>query len=504
MCSFRAFECDQVGEVAYLKADYSVVCASSGDSAQSRRSDHAIIQAVAVIAILLYPVGVRVRREFEHTVLNKRWRRLASLQIPRVTQIPVAYARLLYQVRTEVLRSEHSPLSSALHFLHGPFKPVYFWWELVLVAQKLLIVGFLVLEPFQPGSFIQLMLGLSVAFTFTVVQKQVQPYLSRQDNILATICGVSVFSFFLGAVLYRFHELTSDFDAVSAQLTSSWASKRFTLSPGLISILMIASLFGSVVTMILLQCLELFTPDHAEIFRWKLDGSQVVPPLLAADQFHCFLSHSTPRELSPPANAESRSRTADARPTCVADWATGQDQARTIKAQFASLCPGLRVWLGEHSLDTQYCRVCKQSPCPLDNALALAIDVDNMRSKAGTSSTDKASFEKLIDGVQVMVAILTGSISDGEELSDYFKSVPCQHELSRAQENGTPIVYVLESARVPDADPHTRTQAPGPSLTPETNASADSVHFRRSRRAARRYFVGCTPAGLPTTPAPGV
>ena len=46
------------------------------------------------------------------------------------------------------------------------------------------------------------------------------------------------------------------------------------------------------------------------------------------------------------------------------NWASGQDQARSIKAQLTSLCPGLKVWL----------------------------DVDNMRTKAGTSATDKESF----------------------------------------------------------------------------------------------------------------
>ena len=69
-----------------------------------------------------------------------------------------------------------------------------------------------------------------------------------------------------------------------------------------------------------------------------------------------------------------------------------------------------------------------------------------MRSKAGTSATDKASFERLIDGIEVMVAILTGSIRRGEEYSDYFMSVPCQHELNRALDNRTPVVFVLESA----------------------------------------------------------
>ena len=83
--------------------------------------------------------------------------------------------------------------------------------------------------------------------------------------------------------------------------------------------------------------------------------------------------------------------------------------------------------------------------CSAPNACSVPIDVDNMRYKAGTSATDKASFEKLIDGIQVMVAILTGSVQDGLEVSDYFKSVPCQHELGRAQENGTPVIFVLES-----------------------------------------------------------
>ena len=99
------------------------------------------------------------------------------------------------------------------------------------------------------------------------------------------------------------------------------------------------------------------------------------------------------------------------------NWASGQDQARSIKAQLTSLCPGLKVWL----------------------------DVDNMRTKAGTSATDKESFEKLINGVQVMTAILAGSVREGKEYSDYFRSVPCQHELGRAIQNNTPVVFVIET-----------------------------------------------------------
>ena len=90
----------------------------------------------------------------------------------------------------------------------------------------------------------------------------------------------------------------------------------------------------------------------------------------------------------------------------------------------------------------QWAYTCDATPLPLH------VDVDNMRSKAGTNATDKASFERLIDGIEVMVAILTGSVRRGEEYSDYFMSTPCLHELNRARENGMPVVFILESAPV--------------------------------------------------------
>ena len=249
--AFQAFPVDQIGEVAYMKADYRVIGGSP---------KHSDIKRWAYLAILLYPLG-----------------------------IPSLYGYMLYKVRRVLLKHERSPLSTALDFLHQPFKPQFFWWELVLVAQKLIIVGFFVLEPFQPGSFTQLLLGMAVAFIFMIIQMQAQPYRSRQDNLLATVCGISLFSFFLGATLFRFHKLTSEFDTVSNQLTSRWASRRFTFNINLISVLMVASLFSSMATLILL---EVLAPARVDFFRWKSDGSPVVPHALAADRFHTFLSHN--------------------------------------------------------------------------------------------------------------------------------------------------------------------------------------------------------------------
>ena len=173
----------------------------------------------------------------------------------------------------------------------------------------------------------QLMLGLSVTFTFFVVQIQAQPYKRRRDNILATSCALCMCSFFFGALLYRFHELTSEFDTVSSQLTSNWASKRFTFSFEFISVLMIVGVFGKLAVLIGLECLELLRPSNNQVLRLLyLETREEVPappefmqnarllekmingylyqkdlsgnviaaaaPLPTAGPFHCFLSHS--------------------------------------------------------------------------------------------------------------------------------------------------------------------------------------------------------------------
>ena len=250
--AFQAFPVEELGDTAYMKADYRV---------QSGSPKHTEIKRWAYLAILLYPVG-----------------------------IPFLYGYMLYKVRYTLLNRERSPLSSALAFLHEPFKPPYFWWELVLVAQKLITVGFLALDVFwPPGSFVQLLLGMTVSFVFMTVQMQVQPYWRRQDNVLATVCSTSLFSFFVGATLFRFHRLTTDFEGVRDQLTSRWATQHFTFSINSISILMVASLVASLATLILL---ELFAPTYVEFFHWNMNSAPVVPRALPEGQFHTFLSHN--------------------------------------------------------------------------------------------------------------------------------------------------------------------------------------------------------------------
>ena len=125
-----------------------------------------------------------------------------------------------------------------------------------------------------------------------------------------------------------------------------------------------------------------------------------------------------------------------------------------------------------------------------------------MRSKAGTKATDKASFEDVIDGVEVMVAILTGSIRRGEEFSNYFMSGPCQYELSRAQENSTPVVFILESAPELQLEPAKSLPSHcGLAFRCVPPALIPFVLNGHSRFAAWRHLARSSSARVSSTPA---
>ena len=145
------------------------------------------------------------------------------------------------------------------------------------------------------------------------------------------------------------------------------------------------------------------------VLRWRRDASPVQARPLLTGRSHCFISHN---------------------------WLTGQDQSRTIKSALCGLVPSLRVWL----------------------------DVDDMRSKAGTKATNTSNFGAVIDTTETMIAFMSGSRKRSSvshtlsktpkspstsgvasERSDYFCSPPCQQELRRAMSTKTPIVWVYET-----------------------------------------------------------
>ena len=117
---------------AYLKADVDVRCGSD---------EHGTTQATAWVAILLYAFGM--------IALN---------------------GSLLFLARHAISTGRHvTSLSRAIRFLHSEFEPRFFWWELVEMLRRLVLVGLMVL---MQGSTMQLLAGILFSLVFLLLQVQ--------------------------------------------------------------------------------------------------------------------------------------------------------------------------------------------------------------------------------------------------------------------------------------------------------------------------------------------
>ena len=89
--AFDAFSCYQFEDTQWLKADVSIQC-------HTAKHDEAI--ALAVITIIVYPVGLLV-----------------------------LFAGLLFCARRAITSNRPTPLSKATSFLHREYETNIFWWE---------------------------------------------------------------------------------------------------------------------------------------------------------------------------------------------------------------------------------------------------------------------------------------------------------------------------------------------------------------------------------------
>ena len=143
--AFRAFEeceewrVDEHGSTQRYLLSYSKNYAIECPSDELTR-----VQGLAWCAIILYPVGVLV---------------LCTL--------------LLFSTRQRLLLEDHNTFSQALGFMHSSFVPHYFFFDLMEMAKKLLLVGFASL--ISPGSLEQIVIGVLISLLFLVLHLQAYP-----------------------------------------------------------------------------------------------------------------------------------------------------------------------------------------------------------------------------------------------------------------------------------------------------------------------------------------
>jgi hypothetical protein len=341
--AFAAFSCFQFEDGrGWLIADVSIECYTSA---------HDAIKAWAVLAILAYPIGL--------FVLN---------------------GTLLYCARAAIQTSTPTPLSAAVVFLFREYNVSYFWWELMEMGRRFLLVGLFIVVPFPQGTIMQCALAVFVAIIYLLFQVQAMPFQRTDDNYLALCASVSIVALLLCTTFFKFATFTELPDVQA--LMSLEQQVDFRVDDLLVMGIFVGCTFGALLFSLLLVLINMkaerqkraLAEQAASMRRLRLvdDGTVVCLPPAAGGGFHIFLSHV---------------------------WGSGQDQMRVVKQRLREMLPGASVFL----------------------------DVDDLE--------DISDLEGYVDRSSVVLI----SCSPG-----YFESKNCMREIRCAVSKGKPLIALLE------------------------------------------------------------
>ena len=251
---------------------------------------------VAAVAIVVYPIGL--------LVLN---------------------ACLLFCARKAIIAGEPTPLANAIHFLHSEYEADYFWWELMEMLRRLVLVGVFVL--IERGSITQITLGAVFCQVFLLLQTQANPLKDTADDYLANASSFAMCVIFVCCIAFKISTLTELRDVHTRM--SIELQNDFRVPTDLLSMILFLSVFSAVVLsfVFLLGQLAIERARYAKDARTSLARRlryrdtklEVLAPALDNEgDFHLFLSHV---------------------------WGTGQDQMRVVKQRLLEMVPDLRVFL---------------------------------------------------------------------------------------------------------------------------------------------------------------
>ena len=297
--AFEGFPCYEFdGGDGWLIADVSIKC---------RTPAHASVTSLAWIAVFVYPIGF--------------W--LVSLL-------------LLLRASKAITSGVETPLSRALIFLYKEYDVSCFWWELMEMARKFLLVGLFVTV--EPGSITQIAVGTIVCAVYLMVQLQAKPYKHATDDYLATSSSFGLLMIFICSIIFKYSSLTES-TAIQEKMSIEQQGD-YVVSTLVISIILLASVLGSLVMVAAIAVVQLAVEAKRRMalrrLKYAKDGKWVeLAPLADAQAYHLFLSHA---------------------------WPAAQDRMRIIKARFLEALPSCRVFL----------------------------DVDNLKSGSGTAEVDKS------------------------------------------------------------------------------------------------------------------
>ena len=338
-------------EVCFLSTDHSVVCQDLGGV---QRAPMSIIGA-AISTVVIYALLV-----------------------------PAMYCYLLFIARGSLSRRQAAtPLSSALGFLVRGYSNGLFWWELVSVARKLLLTGFLAL--IAPRSVLQLFIATIVALCFLALEIYVTPFARAADNFLSLVANLALVLTLQGSLGFKLAQLN--------------LSDGYITSSAMLGVLIASAAFVLLVALLVLLS-GLAAARRTIVARHVNTNLPVTPRPLDDGEFHALISHQ---------------------------WGSGQDQANSIKARLQGLAPGLRCFLDVEDLaDTSRLEEYVEASDVLIVFLSGSIDTQWASQSPTQASPGQSTIEV-------------------EVRSDYMRSKSCLRELRAATRVGKPICWVAET-----------------------------------------------------------
>lgn len=362
--AFQAFSWFDFHEenVSYLRADVSLV---------HDTPEYAAAQAVALIAIIVYPIGLLL-----------------------------IFGALLFCARRSINSGKPTQLSKAISFLYCEYETGFYWWELVEMARRFLLVGFFVVKPGQ-GTVEQLAYGTLVSIVYLALQMSASPFKRASDDFLANVCSLLIAVLYICAIFFKFGALTDVGDLQRVMSTEQRGDYRppfatLTLVLGSTSIGAVAILGIIIAVQAANEALQARIAARAAMARRLryFDTEEEAEPAPPAN----WPKWLTPKHECPP------NQIGPFHILLSHNWAQGQDQMRIVKARLREMMPNVSVFL----------------------------DVDAL------GNTIFKDFEHVDMSNAVLVFLTKG----------FMRSGPCAKELVRAILLKKPIIAVLES------DPH--------------------------------------------------
>ena len=170
---FDGGDLDSVTSHSFLRSDLSIRCSSGGFSDQ----EHDTITSIAFALIWLWPVGM-----------------------------VLLYVAALLPCRHSVRAHIQTPLTRATAFLTHDYKDEYYWWELIELTRRTVLIGWVLLFPAEK-TFVRLIVGLLVSIVSLTLLLSVDPYRRRENNVPAAGCQLTLIFSFIGAGNIRlYHE----------------------------------------------------------------------------------------------------------------------------------------------------------------------------------------------------------------------------------------------------------------------------------------------------------